>query len=205
MDADPAPPATPAAPARRPIDRRTIATIVALATVCAMAAALVAVRVLGDDTTTTDASTDRIELSDVGDVSPDRLLTVALRTPLDEPTNLDEHVGGTPAVVNFWQSSCAPCIEEMPLLQGAADANPQIVMVGVASQDRVDNATALAEQTAIGYPWFLDPEGNLFYEARAAGMPTTLLLDAQGRIVSTKTGAFKSAAELQAFIDQAGS
>jgi thiol-disulfide isomerase/thioredoxin len=200
MDADPAPPARPA---RRPVDRRTLAIIVALASVCSVVAALVAVLVLRDDPQPSAADADRIELSEVGAVNPDRLLTVALRTPDDQATNLDALVSGKVAVVNFWQSSCAPCIEEMPMLQEAADANPDIVMVGVASQDRPDKAAELAEQTGIEYPWLLDPEGNLFYEARAAGMPTTLLLDEQGRIITSKTGAFPNAAELQSFIDQA--
>lgn len=201
MDADPAPPARPV---RRPVDRRTLAIIVVLASLCSVVAALAAVLVLRDDApSTADGDTDRIELSDVGSVNPDRLLTVALRTPDDQATNLDALVSGKVAVVNFWQSSCAPCIEEMPMLQEAAEANPDIVMVGVASQDRPEQAAELAEQTGIEYPWLLDPEGNLFYEARAAGMPTTLLLDEQGRVITSKTGAFPNAAELQSFIDQA--
>lgn len=201
MDADPAPAARPA---RRPVDRRTLVIIVALASVCSVVAALATVLVLRDDPPSSPDDVDSIVLSDVGGVNPDRLLTVALRTPDDQATNLDALVSGKVAVVNFWQSSCAPCIEEMPMLQEAAEANPDIVMVGVASQDRPEKAAELAEQTGIEYPWLLDPEGNLFYEARAAGMPTTLLLDEQGRVITSKTGAFPNAAELQSFIDQAG-
>jgi len=34
-------------------------------------------------------------------------------------------------------------------------------------------------------------------------MPTTLLISADGEVLDSKTGAFKTAAQLQAFLDQA--
>ena len=97
-----------------------------------------------------------------------------------------------------------PCVDEMPLLEGAKAKNPDLTVVGVATQDRLPQAKALAKQTAITYPWIQDPKGEVYYESRGNGMPTTLLLSADGDVLATKTGAFKSAAELQAFIDQAG-
>jgi thiol-disulfide isomerase/thioredoxin len=106
--------------------------------------------------------------------------------------------------VNFWQSSCVPCIEEMPLLEEARADREDLTFVGVASQDRLEQAIELADQTGITYPWVQDPEGNLFFEARAAGMPTTILLDASGAIVATETGAFADRAELDAFLAEAG-
>lgn len=70
------------------------------------------------------------------------------------------------------------------------------------TQDRLEKAKALAEQTGITYPWVQDPSGNFFFEARASGMPTTLLLDRRGRIVATRTGAFRDQADLQGWIDR---
>ncbi len=59
--------------------------------------------------------------------------------------------------------------------------NPDIAFVGVATQDQLDKALQMAERTAITYPWVQDPDGDFFYAARAAGMPTTLADLRRGR------------------------
>jgi thiol-disulfide isomerase/thioredoxin len=188
---------------RRGLDRRTLAICFVLALGASIAAALVATIVLDDDDAAAPAS-GVLELTEPADVSVDRLLSVRLTTVDGEATNLDELRGDGVTVVNFWQSSCVPCIEEMPLLEEARADREDLTFVGVASQDRLEQAIELADQTGITYPWVQDPEGNLFFEARAAGMPTTILLDASGAIVATETGAFADRAELDAFLAEAG-
>ena len=107
-------------------------------------------------------------------------------------------------LVNLWQSTCLPCVEEMPMLDEAQADNPGITFVGVATLEDAAKSEKLAEQTGITYPWASDPTGEVYYAAEGAGMPTTLLLDADGAVISRKTGPFDDAAELQTFLDQAG-
>jgi len=109
-------------------------------------------------------------------------------------------------VLNLWAWSCAPCIDEMPLLEAAHVADPSIAFLGVHVNDRgpsdqMPKAVRLAEQTGITFPWIVDAGQDFFFEAKAAGMPTTLFLDGRGRILATKTGAFSDAADLAAWID----
>jgi thiol-disulfide isomerase/thioredoxin len=191
--------------ARPKLDRRSVLLSFTIALVAAVAAGWIATLVLSDDDAPADGS-ETLELTDAGGIDVDRLLAVPLETPDGEPTSL---VGlgageGQRTLVNFWQSSCAPCIDEMPMLEAASVDNPEVAFVGVATQDPVERAQDLAEQTAITYPWVLDPEARLFNAAQAAGMPTTLLLDADGTVLTTKTGAFSSADELDEFLQVGG-
>lgn len=190
--------------APRRLDRRAIAISAVIALLAASVAALIVVLVAGDgDADGGDAtSSGSLELTDQGDVNIDRLLSVQLDTADGDTTDLGALLDGRPLLVNLWQSSCVPCIDEMPLLeQASVDRADQLAVVGVATQDEPDDAATLATQTGITYPWVLDPEGRVFYEARAAGMPTTVLLDAVGRVLGVETGAFVDADELDAFLD----
>lgn len=187
---------------RRAIDGRTLTIIVLVALVGALLAGYLASLVLQpEDDAGAEVAEVQLTLEPQGDVNVDRLLGMGLTTPEGDQTTLDALVNGRRAVVNFWQSTCAPCIEEMPLLEELSQADPELAVVGIATQDPVEQAQRFANQTGITYPWALDPEGLLFYEARGAGMPTTLLLDETGRVVDAHTGAFASLAELQAFAE----
>ncbi len=186
---------------RQRLGRRTLAISLLVAMVASILAGLVASIALSRDGGSTAASEGELSLSSPGAVDVDRLLGLRLLTVEDEATTLHQQLGEGRTLVNLWQSTCTPCIKEMPLLEAARHDNPDVTFVGVATQDRLADAKKLAAQTEITYPWFQDPDGNLFYEAKGAGLPTTLLLAADGRVLATETGAFSTTAELQAFLD----
>jgi thiol-disulfide isomerase/thioredoxin len=186
------------------LDRRTIAICVVIALLAALGAGLVTSIVLGGDDGGSSASGDRLTLSGDKAVNIDRMLSARLRTPAGAATSLDRLRDDRPTLVNLWASTCAPCVKEMPLLEAASKVNPSIQFLGIATQDPVAKARKLATQTGIRYPWALDPDGNFFYEVKAAGLPTTLLISPSGAIIATKTGAFGDEQELQDFLDGAG-
>jgi thiol-disulfide isomerase/thioredoxin len=195
--AEPAPPAAPRRAGRRSLDRRTVAICVVLGIAASLLTVLVASFLVEDD----DAPNQQMQLQEP--IDEGRLFSQPLDTPEAGTTTLAALQQDQPMLVNLFASNCVPCVEEMPLLTAAAADNPDVTFVGVATQDDTAKAEALVERTGITYPWALDPTGEFFYEAKGAGMPTTLLLAAGGKVLDTKTGAFKSASELQAFIDQA--
>jgi thiol-disulfide isomerase/thioredoxin len=96
---------------------------------------------------------------------------------------------GRPLVVNFFASTCAPCVREMPALeqvhQGADD---QVAFVGVAVNDRVDDALELVDETGVTYALAADPAGEFFTGAGATLLPTTLVIDADGEVTRRLTG-----------------
>ncbi|MGN6693955.1 MAG: TlpA family protein disulfide reductase, partial [Aquihabitans sp.] len=152
-------------------------------------------------------------LTSDGDTNKDMVLEDAidsqkvLSQPLEQldggTTDLASLQDGKPMLVNLWQSTCSPCVHEMPMLNDAQADNPDVTFIGVATQEpSLKDAKALAKQTGITYPWLLDDMGGVFYEANGKGMPTTLLVSASGTVIDTKSGPFANAKDLQAFIDQ---
>ena len=112
----------------RVLDARTIAIVVVIGLVAAIIAALVASAVLSDDSDPEPGMT----LSEPAKVDSTRLLGTAAETVDGEPTKLGTFLDDQPMLVNFWQSSCVPCVDEMPLLEGAQAKNPDLTVVGVA-------------------------------------------------------------------------
>src|SRR6056297_619020 len=91
---------------------------------------------------------------------------------------------GRPTLVNFWATWCAPCVREMPLLQGLADRYPdQLNVVGVAIDDP-GKVGEFVERLDIDYPILIgtsDVRETQAHFGNPNGMlPYSVLIDAQG-------------------------
>lgn len=181
---------------------RTVAICICIATIAALAAGIVASIVLKEDP---PAASDPMELTDPEEIDLDSLLAVGLTTVDGQPTTLAAQLDGRPMVVNLWGQWCAPCIEEMPLLEAAHKAHPEVAFLGVHLNelnggDQLSGAKEMAAQTAISYPWVMDEARDFSVEANVAAMPTTLLLDPRGRVQAVKTGVFSDQSEVDVWI-----
>ncbi len=112
-----------------------------------------------------------------------------------------DRVTGRPTLVNLWATWCGPCREEMPLLQTAhARHGDHVRFLGVDVQDDPAAARWFLAELSIGYPHAVDADGELLRELGARGLPVTLAVDGEGRVVEQATGQL-TPEELQRLID----
>ncbi|WP_210480199.1 TlpA disulfide reductase family protein [Naasia sp. SYSU D00948] len=116
-------------------------------------------------------------------------------------------LAGTVTVLNFWYASCPPCRAEAPDLQALAEQfEPDGVrFVGVNTRDEAGTASAFAETFGITYPSILDYRDAAvqlaFSEAIPPNaVPTTLVLDHEGRIAARILGQVTEPGILKAII-----
>ena len=99
---------------------------------------------------------------------------------------------GTPAVVNFWASWCTFCIEEMPDFQRVHElAGGDVTLIGINRAEARSVAQRFADETGAEYSLLLDTEDDLGGTGgayRVIGMPTTLYIGADGRVMEVRVG-----------------
>jgi thiol-disulfide isomerase/thioredoxin len=100
---------------------------------------------------------------------------------------------GRPAVVNFWATWCPPCREELPLLVKVHKRyGKQVGFLGLAVEDNVGFVGEYAGAYGLSYPIAAGREPAIaLMQAlgnEKAGMPFTVVLDAEGRVVYSKRG-----------------
>ena len=101
---------------------------------------------------------------------------------------------GRPVVLNFWASWCVPCRKEMPALQEVSEeAQDRIAFVGVNHQDNRGEALAFLAETGARFPAGFDPEGGTAAAYGLYGMPTTIFISPDGRILERHRGEISKA------------
>jgi thiol-disulfide isomerase/thioredoxin len=99
--------------------------------------------------------------------------------------NFSDYVG-TPVLLNFFASWCAPCRAEMPTLEALHNEwDGQVAVIGLNSVEGVDAAQGLVDDTGITFMTALDHDGVLFERYEALALPTNVFIDGQGNVVDT--------------------
>ena len=116
---------------------------------------------------------------------------------------------GTVVVLNIWGSWCAPCREEAPALQAASDATrgkAQFIGLNVKDAGPAAPAAFLRAQ-GITYPSIFDPSGqtllSLAGQIPPSAIPSTVIVDQQGRGAVRVLGAVSKASLVQMIDDVA--
>jgi cytochrome c biogenesis protein CcmG/thiol:disulfide interchange protein DsbE len=109
---------------------------------------------------------------------------------------------GRPTLVNVWASWCAPCADEAPELVAFHErAGDRVGLVGVLTTDVLSRGLAFSRDFGMRYPSVVDDDGEVL-RAFPPGPPVTLFLDAEGRVVHQRSGAFRDVAELEGLVAQ---
>jgi thiol-disulfide isomerase/thioredoxin len=104
--------------------------------------------------------------------------------------------GARATVVNFWASWCAPCREEAPDLEATFQRYQRdgVRFLGVNERDNLAAARTFARQVGFSFPSGFDPAGRLAFDYELLGMPTTVVIDAEGQVRYRFTGIVSASA-----------
>lgn len=138
--------------------------------------------VAGDGSVTEFAAADRKEAVQIKGA----LFSGAAVTPAD--------FQGKVSVLNFWFAGCAPCRVEAPLLEELHQEfkDQGVQFFGVNLRDEKPTAEAFEKTFNLTYPSFDDKDGAVLLSVSGlvppGAVPTTLVLDKQGRVASRVLG-----------------
>jgi thiol-disulfide isomerase/thioredoxin len=105
---------------------------------------------------------------------------------------------GKPVVVNFWASWCPPCKEEMPYFNEVYKElgdEVQFMMVDLVdgSRETVATAKAFIKDNGYEFPIFFDTDQDAAIAYGVYSIPTSIFIDAEGRVVKAITGTMTKA------------
>lgn len=108
-----------------------------------------------------------------------------------------------PLIINFWQSACVPCRQEMPALESFHQQYPQVPILGVDTTDTLPGvAIKQATKRGITYPLVADPGGDLqATKLRIRGTPAFWMLSADGKL-TYHIGGLGSVDQIKQMVEQ---
>jgi len=119
------------------------------------------------------------------------------RTLTGEQVDLADRRGSV-VVVNVWWAGCPPCRKEAPLLVDASDELPgggTILGINIRDSSK-DNALAFERGFGVTYPSIYDPGSSLLLNFptpfNPRDMPSTVVLDREGRVAALIRGEIPS-------------
>lgn len=124
-----------------------------------------------------------------GEQAPDFQLTT-----LDgEVVNLSDYQGKK-VMLNFWATWCPPCRAEMPHMQTyydeqAEDENVVILAVNLTTEDKgLGKIEEFVEEFGLEFAIPMDEEGDVGSTYQAVSIPTSYMIDTEGRIQNKVVG-----------------
>ena len=119
----------------------------------------------------------------------DRLPALKLPCLTPGPAITLSALGGGPILINLWASWCGPCRHEAPVLQSAYEQYGQSVQfLGVDTKDATSAGAAFLSDFGVTYPQVVDYGGELLTNLGVPGLPVTVLLDRDGKIIGKHVG-----------------
>ena len=135
---------------------------------------------------TRDSSRDRMTTHLVGGVAP-----AVVGTAVDGSTwDLDDQRGRW-VLVNFFSTTCVPCIEEHPELVAFAEAHASagdVRLVSVAFDDRPAAVAAFFAENGGGWPVLVTDTGRIAVDWGVVAVPESYLVTPSGHVAAKVVG-----------------
>lgn len=97
---------------------------------------------------------------------------------------------GKVVLLNFWATWCPPCQREMPSMERlrVRMAGRPLEIVALDSAEPAEEVNGFLSKMKLGFPILLDPDGSNTLRWKVFALPTSFLLDANGRVRFVLTG-----------------
>jgi thiol-disulfide isomerase/thioredoxin len=97
---------------------------------------------------------------------------------------------GKVVLLNFWASWCPPCLREMPSLERLRVnmTGRPLEIVALDSAETAGDVQDYLSRMKLGFTILLDPDGSATRRWKVFALPTSFLLDAEGRVRYVLTG-----------------
>ena len=100
---------------------------------------------------------------------------------------------GKVVLIDFWQTWCLPCIEELPYLKALQEKykNQGLVVLGVTDrldQDGIQKWREMVGDKGINYSTLIDEKGTIAAQYNVSGYPHKFVIDRNGRLIYDKHG-----------------
>jgi len=114
---------------------------------------------------------------------------------------------GKIVLLNFWATWCPPCRAEMPSIQKLWEKTKDraFTVAAVSSGEAGAEVSGFLSKNGFSYPVYLDQSGEVGSAFGVRSIPTTYIIDKQGRVIAGTVGglAYDSAAVLALFAELA--
>lgn len=124
----------------------------------------------------------------VGKTAPDFALPVIHGGEAGNRVKLSD-LQGRAVLLDFWASWCVPCRQQAPIVDRIAQRYDEndVVVLGVNTGESQEVATEYAKKAGLGYTSVWDT-GRVAMEYGASVLPTIVVIDRKGRILTKQSG-----------------
>ena len=141
-----------------------------------------------------ESDSDMPDRTKLGEFVPSAQPLPAPEVSLADPTG--QTVGlsalrGKPVLVNLWATWCEPCLREMPSLERLQSRLGERVAVLAVSEDRGNKSVEpfIAKLGLKLVKIYIDPKSEVGHAFGARGLPTSFLIDREGKVLGRVEGA----------------
>jgi peroxiredoxin len=117
------------------------------------------------------------------DISPKLAPDFTLKSDNGKNLRLSEYRGEV-VMINFWASWCAPCRQEMPLLDELYSEYQPLgfTILGVNVEEDSTQAKKLLSESPVSFPVLFDNQSTVSKLYNVVAMPSTVLIDRDGNV-----------------------